>query len=175
MVAYHDDEWGVPQRSERELFETLTLEAFVAGLSWATILGKREAFRRAFMDFEIARVARFNERSVARLLEDAGIVRHRGKIEAAITNARAVLALAKAGEPFAELVWSFAPEPSPRREEGTPARTELSDSMSKALRKRGFAFVGSTTCYAFMQAAGLVNDHVAECFRAVKPVPKRRR
>jgi DNA-3-methyladenine glycosylase I len=174
MVAYHDEEWGVPQHDERALFETLSLEAFVAGLSWATILAKRDAFRRAFANFEVERVARYNERSVARLLLDAGIVRHRAKIEATIANARAVLALAKAGEPFAEFVWSFAPKPGPRREEGTLARTEVSDALSKALRARGFHFVGSTTAYAFMQAAGLVNDHIATCFRARSLASSRR-
>jgi DNA-3-methyladenine glycosylase I len=163
-VAYHDEEWGRPVRDDRGVYERLVLEGFQSGLSWLTILRKRERFREAFANFDIERVARFGERDVARLLNDAGIVRHRGKIEAAITNAKAAAAL---DTPLAELVWSFAP---PRRREALralddlPSVTPESTALSKELRKRGFRFVGPTTAYATMQACGLVNDHVAGCW-----------
>ena len=163
-VAYHDEEWGRPVRDDRGIYERMVLEGFQSGLSWLTILRKRDGFRAAFADFEIERVARFGERDVARLLNDAGIVRHRGKIEAAIANARAAAAL---DQPLAELVWSFAPSRrrrAPRRLEDLPAITPESTALSKALKKRGFRFVGPTTAYATMQACGLVNDHIAGCF-----------
>jgi DNA-3-methyladenine glycosylase I len=161
--AYHDDEWGRPLHGDDALFELLTLEGFQAGLAWITILRKRDAFRKAFHGFRIAEVARFGERDVARLLGDAGIVRHRGKIEAAIGNARAALELP---DGLDALVWSFAPPPRKRRLRSfteTPASTPESTALSKELRKRGFRFVGPTIVYAFMQAAGLVEDHLADC------------
>jgi DNA-3-methyladenine glycosylase I len=165
-VAYHDEEWGIPERDERTLFELLNLEGAQAGLSWSTILHKREGYRRAFAGWDIEAVARFGERDVERLLGDAGIVRHRGKIEAVIGNARATLAL---GEPLGELLWSFVGgEPlvnSFSTVAEIPAQTPASAAMSKELKRRGFRFTGPTTCYAFMQAAGLVDDHVLECFR----------
>ena len=165
-VAYHDDEWGVPQRDDRRLFELLNLEGAQAGLSWATILHKREGYRKAFAGWEIEAVARFGERDVERLLGDAGIVRHRGKIEATIGNARAALAL---DVPLGELLWSFVGgEPRVndfRTVAEIPAQTPESAAMSKELKRRGFRFTGPTTCYAFMQAAGLVDDHTADCFR----------
>ena len=163
-VAYHDEEWGRPVRDDRGVYERLVLEGFQSGLSWLTILRKRERFREAFASFDIDTVAGFGERDVQRLLNDAGIVRHRGKIEAAITNAKAAAALDK---PLAELVWSFAP---PRRRKALralddlPSVTPESTALSKELRKRGFRFVGPTTAYATMQACGLVNDHVAGCW-----------
>ena len=163
-VAYHDEEWGRPVRDDRGVYERLVLEGFQSGLSWLTILRKRENFRKAFANFEIERVARFGERDVTRLLNDAGIVRHRGKIEAAIANAKAAAALDR---PLAELVWSFAP--SRRRRalralDDLPSITPESTALSKELKKRGFRFVGPTTAYATMQACGLVNDHIAGCW-----------
>jgi DNA-3-methyladenine glycosylase I len=163
-VAYHDEEWGRPVSDDRGIYERMVLEGFQSGLSWLTILRKREAFRAAFADFEIERVARFDERDVARLLGDAGIVRHRGKIEAAIANAKAAAALDR---PLAELVWSFAPprrRRAPRSAADLPAVTPESTALSKELKRRGFRFVGPTTAYATMQACGLVNDHVAGCW-----------
>jgi DNA-3-methyladenine glycosylase I len=168
-IAYHDTEWGVPERDPRVLFECLLLEGAQAGLSWYTILRKREGYRRAFAGFEPARMSRFDERDVARLLGDAGIVRHRGKVEAFIGNARAYLAMRDAGEDFSRFVWGFAGDRPQRnrwrRLDQVPTRTEASALMSRALRRRGFRFVGATTCYAFMQAVGMVNDHVTGCFR----------
>ncbi len=165
-VAYHDEEWGIPERDERKLFELLNLEGAQAGLSWSTILHKREGYRRAFAGWDIEAVARFGERDVERLLRDAGIVRHRGKIEAVIGNARAMLAL---DVPLCELVWSFVggvPLVNAFRTVAEiPAQTPASAAMSKELKRRGFRFTGPTTCYAFMQAAGLVDDHVLECFK----------
>lgn len=162
MREYHDREWGQPEHDERALFELLTLEAFQSGLSWLTILRKRDGFRRAFVDFDAEKVARFGERDVERLLGDASIVRHRGKIEATIANARASLE-----HPLAELAWEYAPppraRPRPRNVEDLPAATEESTALSKELRRRGYRFVGPTTVYAFMQSAGLVDDHVAGC------------
>lgn len=169
MVDYHDREWGVPTHDDARHFEYILLDSFQAGLSWRTILHKRENFRRAFADFDPARIARFDDRDVARLLGDAGIVRHRGKIEATIGNARAFLELQQAEGGFDAWIWRFT-DGAPRVNAWTslkeiPARTPESDAMSKALKARGFRFVGSTTCYAYMQAAGLVNDHVRDCFR----------
>ncbi len=169
MVAYHDEEWGVPVRDDRELFEHLMLDGFQAGLSWSTILHKREHFRRAFAGFDPERIARFNRRSVARLLRDAGIVRNRQKIEATIRNARAYLQLQESGVAFGVFLWEFVGgEPKQNRWRSLrqlPARTGESDRMSAALRGAGFAFAGSTICYAFMQAVGMVNDHVVSCYR----------
>ena len=163
-VAYHDEEWGRPVRDDRGIYERLVLEGFQSGLSWLTILRKREGFRKAFANFEIERVARFGERDVNRLLNDAGIVRHRGKIEAAIANAKAAAAL---DVPLSELVWSFAPgrrRRAPRELQDLPSITSESTALSKELKGRGFRFVGPTTAYATMQACGLVNDHVAGCW-----------
>ncbi len=166
-IDYHDSEWGRPLHGESELFERLVLEAFQSGLSWLTILRKRENFRRAFDGFDIEKVARYGERDTARLLSDEGIVRNRKKIEAAIANARAARGLHAAGESLDELVWSFAPDPTtlpaPRAREDIPAITTESTALAKELKRRGFAFVGPTTAYATMQAAGLVNDHLAGC------------
>ena len=161
---YHDEEWGRPVVDERGLYERFCLEGFQSGLSWLTILRKREAFRAAFAGFDPERVAEFAEPDVARLLDDAGIVRHRGKIEAAIANARAVLALRAAGRPLPELVWSYRVErPAPRSRRDWQAATPESVALSKELRRAGFRFVGSTTAYAAMQACGVVNDHLATC------------
>jgi DNA-3-methyladenine glycosylase I len=163
--AYHDEEWGRPVLDERGLYERLCLEGFQSGLSWLTILRKREAFRAAFADFEPERVARFGERDVRRLLADAGIVRHRGKIEAAIANARATLELRASGSPLPELVWSHRAKPgrAPRSAVDWRSTTPESAELSKALRRAGFRFVGPTTVYAAMQACGVVNDHLATC------------
>jgi DNA-3-methyladenine glycosylase I len=163
-VAYHDEEWGRPVRDDDGLFERLCLEAFQSGLSWLTILRKREAFRAAFAGFAIERVAAFGEDDVARLLADAGIVRNRAKIEACIHNARAAAALEDVG--LGELLWRFAPDderPAPARIADVPAVTAESTAMAKELKRRGFRFVGPTTAYALMQACGLVNDHLAGC------------
>jgi DNA-3-methyladenine glycosylase I len=167
-ARYHDEEWGRPLHGDRALFEKLSLEGFQAGLSWITILRKRPAFRAAFRDFEPAVVAAFDETDVERLLADAGIVRNRAKIEATIGNARLVTEMAP-GELDA-LLWSFAPGPGPRPASfaDVPATTPASDAASKALRARGFRFVGSTTLYALMQSAGMVDDHVAGCWRATE-------
>jgi len=168
MVAYHDDEWGIPSRDERHLFELLTLEGAQAGLAWSTILRKRQGYRRAFAGFDPEAVARFGDGDVERLLADEGIVRHRGKISSTIDNARALLRL-REEQPFAEYVWSFvggAPRVNAwRRLADLPPETDESRALSRDLRRRGFRFVGPTTLYALMQAAGLVNDHVVDCFR----------
>ena len=166
LAVYHDREWGRPVTDDRGLFERLSLEAFQSGLSWLTILRKRDGFRAAFAGFEPEAVAAFGERDVARLLEDAAIVRNRAKIEATLANARAIVALREAGESFAHLVWSFrpAPEPARARLDELPAVTLESKALAKELKARGFRFVGPTTAYALMQAAGLVNDHLASCF-----------
>jgi DNA-3-methyladenine glycosylase I len=160
-VRYHDEEWGKPVRDADGLFERLCLEAFQSGLSWLTILRKREAFRAAFAGFGIAAVARFGERDVERLLGDAGIVRNRAKIEAAIANARAAAEVDDLGA----LIWSFAPDgrPAPRSFADVPAVTPESTALAKELKRRGFRFVGPTTAYALMQACGLVNDHLEGC------------
>jgi DNA-3-methyladenine glycosylase I len=166
-LGYHDVEWGRALHGESELFERLTLEAFQSGLSWLTILRKRENFRRAFDGFEIEKVAGYGDADIQRLLGDAGIVRNRRKIEAAVTNARAARDLHAGGETLDELVWSFAPDPASRTAPTTaaelPASTAESTAMAKGLKERGFVFVGPTTAYATMQAAGLVNDHLAGC------------
>ncbi len=166
--AYHDDEWGHPVTDERGLFERVSLEAFQSGLSWLTILRKRDAFRAAFAGFEPDAIARFGPDDVERLLGDAGIVRNRAKIESAIDNARAVLALEAAGTPFVDHLWSFVGGRALQNRfvsGDIPAETAESAAMSKDLKRRGFRFVGPTTCYAFMQATGLANDHAVDCFR----------
>ncbi len=168
-VAYHDEEWGRPVRDDRLLLERLCLEGFQSGLSWITILRKRPRFREVFRGFHPAEVARFGEEDVQRLLGDAGIIRHRGKIEAAIANARATLALHEAGETLTDLLWSFAPPsdpppPVPQALSEMPSSTPQSKALARELKRRGFRFVGPTTAYALMQATGIVNDHVAGCF-----------
>jgi len=166
-LAYHDEEWGRPVVDERALLERLCLEGFQSGLSWLTILRKRENFRAAFAGFDPAVVAGFGKRDVARLLRDAGIVRHRGKIEAAIANAQGTLALRAAGTPLEELVWAHRPKrirSAPRTLRNLPATTPESNALSKELKRAGFRFVGPTTVYATMQACGVVNDHIASCF-----------
>jgi DNA-3-methyladenine glycosylase I len=163
-IAYHDTEWGRELRGDRELFERVSLEAFQSGLSWLTILRKRDAFRRAFLDFDVSAVAEFGESDVQRLLGDAGIVRNRAKIEATVNNARAIVAL---DESFSDLLWSYAPttaRPAPTELADVPATTPESVALAKALKKRGFRFVGPTTAYALMQATGMVNDHLADCW-----------
>jgi DNA-3-methyladenine glycosylase I len=168
-LAYHDEEWGVPSHDERHLFELLTLEGAQAGLSWATILRKREGYRAAFADFDAERVARFDRRKVERLMADPGIVRNLLKIESTVNNARRVLAVRKELGSLDAYVWQFVggkPIVGRRRKlSDLPAETPESNAMSKDLKRRGFRFVGPTICYAFMQAAGLVNDHVTTCFR----------
>ena len=167
--AYHDTEWGFPVGDDRRLFEKLCLEGFQSGLSWLTILRKREAFRRAFAGFDFERVARFGERDVERLLGDAGIVRHRGKIEATINNARRAIELVEAEGSLAGYVWRFEPDAGARPKRLTwevlreMATTDESRALAKDLKRRGWRFVGPTTVYAFMQAMGLVNDHVDGC------------
>ena len=159
-ITYHDEEWGQPVRTDQGLYERMCLEAFQSGLAWITILRKREGFRSAFAGFEIERVAAFGDDDVARLMADAAIVRNRAKIEAAIANARAALDIDLTG-----LIWSFAPEPRsrPRTRSEVPATTPESKALAKALKQRGFKFVGPTTAYALMQACGLVDDHIEGC------------
>ena len=167
--AYHDDEWGVPVHDDRRLFEFMILEGAQAGLSWLTILKKRENYRKAFHDFDCERIARYTDADVARLLADAGIVRNRLKIASAIQNARSVLAIQEAYGSLAAYLWRYVDGVPRQNAWGSmaeiPARTELSDAMSRDLKKRGFKFVGSTICYAFMQAVGMVNDHTTDCYR----------
>lgn len=172
MIEYHDEEWGVPCHDDRDLFERLILEGFQAGLSWSTILRKREAFIRAFDGFDPVIVAAYGPGDVARLLGDAGIVRNRLKVAAAISNAQAFLDTQDEFGSFDAYIWQFAPDARvqrPRSLADLPATTPESDAMSKDLKRRGFRFVGSTICYAFMQSAGLVDDHVESCFRANSP------
>ena len=174
---YHDEEWGRPVTDDRGLYERIVLEGFQSGLSWLTILRKRDNFRAAFANFEIEAVAGFGERDVKRLLSDAGIVRHRGKIEAAIANAVAARAMRADGESLADLIWSYAPSGrrrAPRSLEELPALTPESTALSKDLKKRGFRFVGPTTAYAMMQACGLVNDHMAGCWVRAEVEAERR-
>jgi DNA-3-methyladenine glycosylase I len=167
--AYHDEQWGVPVAGERVLFEMLVLEGAQAGLSWLTILRKREGYRRAFDGFDPEKVARYDERKIARLLADPGIVRNRLKVAAAVRNARGVLALRTSHGGLAPFLWGFVGGRPRRNRWGSlaeiPARTAESDAMSKALRSLGFGFVGPTVCYAFMQAVGMVNDHTTDCYR----------
>ena len=168
-VAYHDDEWGVPQHDDRVLFELLILEGAQAGLSWSTILNKRENYRKAFSRFDVRKVAKYEKARIATLLKDPGIVRNRLKVEATVINARACLDVQKEFGSFDAYVWQFVGG-KPRRNawtshEQVPAFTAESDAMSKDLKRRGFKFVGSTILYAFMQATGMVNDHTVDCFR----------
>jgi DNA-3-methyladenine glycosylase I len=173
-IAYHDEEWGVPERDDRALYELLTLEGAQAGLSWSTILRKREGYRRAFDGFDPAVVARFDEAQVEALLQDPGIVRNRLKVTSAVENARRVLDVQDEIGSLSDLVWGFVEgEPLVGRWKTVgeiPAETPASKAMSKELKRRGFRFVGPTVCYAFMQAAGLVNDHTVSCFRYRKLV-----
>jgi DNA-3-methyladenine glycosylase I len=166
MIAYHDEEWGVPERDARALWEKLMLDGFQAGLAWITVLRKREAFRKAFAGFEPAKVARFGERDILRLLDNPGIIRSRAKIEATISGARIYCDMADRGEDFATFCWSFT-DGKVRKGDGRTfhARTDLSERVSKELKLRGFKFVGPTIVYAWMQAVGIVNDHAAGCFR----------
>jgi len=163
FLAYHDTEWGYPVDDDRRLFEKLSLEGFQSGLSWRTILAKRENFRAAFRGFDFDRVARFTERDVARLLKDEGIVRHRGKIEAVINNAQRARDLIKQEGSLAAYIWRFEPDPRARAEPQTVSTSAEATALSKDLKKRGWKFVGPTTVYAFMQAMGLINDHIADC------------
>jgi len=168
-VRYHDEEWGFPTADDRYLFEKLCLEGFQAGLSWLTVLRKRENFRQAFRGFEIEAVARFTRRDVNRLLTDAGIIRHRGKIESAINNARRTIELIETCGSLAAFIWPFEPAPGsrPRRLDrrvlAALTQTPQSAALSRALKERGFTFIGPTTAYAYMQSVGLVNDHLARC------------
>ena len=169
-IAYHDDEWGVPVHDDRRLFEFLILEGAQAGLSWETILNKRENYRRAFDEFDPARVARFTDKRIERLLKNPGIIRNRLKVRSAVTNAKAFLAVQKEFGSFDAYLWRFvAGTPKVNRWKALkqiPAQTPESDALSRDLSKRGFKFVGSTICYAYMQAVGLVNDHTIDCFRS---------
>jgi DNA-3-methyladenine glycosylase I len=168
-IAYHDREWGVPVRDDRTLFEFLILEGAQAGLSWDTILAKRENYRRAFDDFDPAKVARYGAARKRKLLADAGIVRNRAKIEAAVVNAKGVLALQEEYGSLSRYLWQFVDgrplQPKRKHLRDVPARTEVSDALSADLKRRGFKFVGTTIMYAFMQATGMVNDHARDCFR----------
>lgn len=169
-VRYHDAEWGQPIQNDTRLFEKICLEGFQAGLSWLTILRKREAFREVFLDFDFVKVAKFKPKDVTRLLKDARIVRHRGKIESVINNSKKAMELQQEFGSLADFFWQFEPRTSPVIKEMSDcaAMTDESKSMSKALKKRGWSFVGPTTCYAFMQSMGIVNDHVQGCkFRSV--------
>lgn len=170
MIAYHDHEWGVPTQDERELFERLLLEGFQAGLSWQTILRKRENFRRAFENFDPARIASYDEADFARLMADPGIVRNRLKVRGATKNAQAFLRLQDDAGSFATYLTGFTPDPAshrrPIQQADIRSTSPESDALSKDLKRRGFTFVGSTICYAFMQSTGLVDDHVSACFRA---------
>ena len=169
MIAYHDTEWGVPQHDDRMLFEFLILEGAQAGLSWSTILNKREAYRKAFSGFDPAKVARYDKEKVKRLIKDPGIVRNRLKIESTVTNAQAFLKVQREFGSFDHYIWQFVGgrpiQNSLRGVKDLKAETDESRAMSKALLKRGFRFVGPTICYAFMQAVGMVNDHLVSCFR----------
>jgi DNA-3-methyladenine glycosylase I len=169
LVAHHDQEWGVPRHDSRALWEHLVLDGFQAGLAWSTVLRRREAFRAAFAGFDPAVVARFDARDVSRLLGDAGIIRSRAKIAAAIANAKTFMAMREHGEEFAAFVWAFT-DGNPiqnawRRQENVPAETPLAATVAKALKAKGFTFVGPVLVYAWMQAVGLVNDHIVPCFR----------
>ena len=168
-IEYHDREWGVPVKDDRTLFEFLILEGAQAGLSWDTVLAKREHYRKVFDGFDPARVARYDARKKAKLMLDAGIIRNRAKIEVSVTNAKAFLEVQSEFSSFSKYLWGFVggkPLQGKRKGRGdVPARTEVSDALSKDLKKRGFKFVGTTIMYAFMQATGMVNDHLASCFR----------
>jgi DNA-3-methyladenine glycosylase I len=165
MRAYHDEEWGVPERDSRALWESLMLDGFQAGLSWLTILRKREAFRKAFRNFDPKKVARMGEADIARLLQNEGIIRSRAKIEATINGARIYVSMADAGEDFSTWIWKMAGNKPIQNRGSIPAKTPLSEEISAALKKRGFKFVGPVIVYAWMQACGIVNDHSPDCFR----------
>jgi DNA-3-methyladenine glycosylase I len=175
---YHDTEWGVPLRDSKKLFELLILEGAQAGLSWSTVLKKRESYRKAFDFFDPKKIAKYDDKKVAELLANPGIIRNRLKVAATIGNAKAYLALEKSGQPFNEFIWSFVQnKPIQNKRQALnelPARSSESDAMSKALLKVGFKFVGTTICYAFMQASGMINDHLVSCHRygAVKKISK---
>ncbi|QAV22896.1 DNA-3-methyladenine glycosylase I [Proteus hauseri] len=172
-LAYHDNEWGVPEKNKNKLFEMLCLEGQQAGLSWYTVLKKREGYRRCFFEFSPNKIAAMTEKDVEALLQDPSIIRHRGKINAIINNARIFLAMEEQGEDFSEFIWQFVEgQPIVNQWDDisqVPASTEISDNMAKVLKKKGFKFVGTTTCYAFMQAVGLVNDHILSCFCRLSP------
>jgi DNA-3-methyladenine glycosylase I len=175
FLDYHDREWGFPVRDDRRLFEKLCLEGFQSGLSWRTILAKRENFRAAFRNFEFDEVARFTQRDVTRLLKDAGIVRHRGKIEAVVNNAKRAREVVKAHGSLAAFIWKYEPDASTLGKPQTASTSAASIALSKDLKKLGWKFVGPTTVYAFMQAMGLVNDHIAECAVRSKAEAARRK
>ena len=167
-IKYHDEEWGKPVYDDKILFEFLILESAQAGLSWITVLRKRENYRKAFADFDVQKVAKFNDADVERLLSDAGIIRNRLKISAAINNAKLFIEIQKEFGSFSNYIWGFLPEKKPivnhfKELKDLPARTELSDTISKNMKKRGFKFFGTTICYAHMQATGMVNDHILDC------------
>ncbi|MBI5804218.1 DNA-3-methyladenine glycosylase I [Candidatus Pacearchaeota archaeon] len=169
MVKYHDEEWGVPLHDDKKLFEFLVLDAFQAGLSWRTILHKRENFRKAFDNYDIKKIANYKEKEFQRLLNDAGIIRNKLKITSTITNAQKFLEMQKEFGSFDKYIWQFTSHKTIKNSwkhiKELPAKTALSDAMSISLKEKGFKFVGSTICYAFMQAAGIVNDHTTDCFR----------
>jgi DNA-3-methyladenine glycosylase I len=165
LCAYHDEEWGVPEHNSRKLWEKLMLDGFQAGLSWSIILRKREAFRKAFKNFDPELVARYRTADVARLLDDPGIVRSRAKIDATIGGARAYLAMQAAGDDFSTFIWKFVGGKPIQNTGHVPAKTPLSEELSKVLKQRGFKFVGPVIVYAWMQATGIVNDHAVQCFR----------
>lgn len=173
MQHYHDHEWGTPKHDDRKLFEAVVLDAFQAGLSWKTILHKRENFRRAFDNFDAKKIAKYNEQKIAALLNDAGIIRNKLKVRAAVTNAQKFLEVQKEFGSFDKYIWQFTNYKTVVNKNRTikdfVARSKESDAMSKDMQKRGFKFVGSTICYAFMQAVGMVNDHTTDCFRYKKP------
>lgn len=177
MITYHDDEWGVPVHDDKKHFEFLVLDAFQAGLSWKTILHRREAFRKAFADFDVEKVARFTEKKLEKLMHDEGIIRNRLKIWGTVKNAKAFIAVQKEFGSFDKYIWEFV-DHKPiihirKTHAAIPATSAESDAMSKDMKKRGFTFAGSTICYAYMQAAGMVNDHLADCFR-YKAVSKKK-
>jgi len=169
MIQYHDEEWGVIVRDDKKLFEYLVLDTFQAGLSWSTILHRREGFKNAFANFDVKKVAKFTELDYNRLLQDEGIIRNKLKIRATISNAQAFINIQKEYGSFSEYIWQFSDgKPIINKwieQKDVPSRSQVSDAMSKSLKKRGFKFVGSTICYAFMQASGMVNDHIRSCFR----------
>jgi DNA-3-methyladenine glycosylase I len=177
MIEYHDREWGTPEHDDRVLFEFIVLEGAQAGLSWSTILHRRDGYRRAYRDFDPAKVAKFGEREIAKLLADERIIRNRAKITWSIRNAQAFLDVQREYGSFDAYLWKYVDGKPivnrPRTMADVPARTELSDALSRDLRKRGFGFVGSTICYAFLQTTGVVNDHAANCFRA-QPRPRKK-
>ena len=169
MIKYHDKEWGVPQHNDRILFEYLLLDTFQAGLSWSIILNKRKNFKKAFSNFNIRKISKYTKKDFNRLMKDSGIVRNRLKIQAAITNAQKFLEVKKRFGSFNKYIWKFTNHKTIKNKfkkmKNLPSRTKISDEMSKDMKKRGFKFVGSTICYAFMQGAGIVNDHTMDCFR----------